>query len=200
MRQLVTLFLFLSSGYLFACECKPLTPISKELCGNYNVVFSGKVDSVSACGTDGIATAYFTIDELYKGAVEKYVKVDFDCASSCLMSFAKNDQWLIYATYQRFDLMTVNICDHNRKKINEEAQDIYRIAAQRTFEEEKEFLKVTFGSQLYAVGNKLNKQQTELGPHNDQPTDWGKLGLLLISLSVMGLVYYVTRNKNKNGK
>jgi hypothetical protein len=198
MRKYVFIFLWICfANNLLACECNPLLPISKELCNNYNVVFFGQVDSVLPAGADGIATAYFTINELYKGAIEKKVKVAFDAASACLMSFAKNDQWLIYASYQRFDLMTVNICDHNRKKIEEGTTDIYQLTAHRTFEEEKTFLKNTLGTQPFVIGNKLNKQHTELGPHNDQPTGWNKLILLLISFSVMGLVYYLTRNKKQ---
>src|SRR5438105_5526375 len=113
-KNIIFIFLFLSKISL-SCQCPPLQPISKEVCANYNVIFFGKVDSVKKCGTDGISTAYFTINELYKGEVEQHVKIDFDCASDCMMNFSKDDEWIIYASYQRFDLMTVNMCEHSRK-------------------------------------------------------------------------------------
>ena len=182
---------------LVACECDPLQPISKELCAGYNVIFYGKVDSVCSCGVDGIATAYFTVTELYKGPVGKHVKVDFDCASPCLMSFFKTEECLIYAIFQRFDRMTVTICDHSRNLVADGIQDIQQIAAHRTFQAERGFLKTTFGIQPFVKNNDLNIQQNQLGPHNDQPTAWGKLWLLIISISVMGIVYLVSRNKKQ---
>ena len=195
MRNFIFFILLFISGSLFACECKTLQPISKELCKNYNVIFYGKVDSIGICRPDGISTAYFTIVELYKGPVANHVKVDFDCTSACLMSFAKGDEWLMYTTFQRFDLITVNICDHSRKLFSEESQDVYQLAAHRTFDEEKLFLKNSFGLQEFVKYNELNAIHEQMGARNEQPSNWNKLWLLLISFSVMGLVYYITRKK-----
>jgi hypothetical protein len=197
MKKNILFFLLFFSKICFSCQCPQLQPISKDLCTTYNVIFFGKVDSVKNCGTDGISTAYFTLNELYKGAVEQHVKIDFDCASDCMMNFSKGDQWLIYSSFQRFDLMTVNICEHSRKFFSDASQDIYQIASHRTFVQEKQFLNATFGIQPYVKNNELNKLENDLRPHNDQPSSLNKLLLLLVSFIAMGIVYYITRNKNK---
>ena len=195
MRYIFTFLLIVSSGYLFSCECPPLQPISKELSKNYNVIFFGKVDSVSACAKDGISTVYFTISELYKGAVSAHVKIDFDCASPCLMSFEKGEEWLIYASYPKFDKLTVSLCEHSRKFISEVSKDYYFISSQRTFEQEKQFLKTELGIQSFVEKNDLNEQQKVLKPHNDQPSPINKLFLLLVSVGVMSIVFLVARKK-----
>ena len=195
MRILFVYFLLLYSGVLFACECKPLNPISKETFKTYNVIFYGEVDSVGVCRPDGIATAYFTIIELYKGPVAKHVKIDYDCSSSCMMSFSIGDDWLMYTTFQHFDMITVNICDHSRKYFSDQSEDVYLLAAHRSFEEEKLFLKTTLGVQEFVKYNELNMIHQQLGPRNEQPSVMNKFWLLLISFSVMALVYYITRKK-----
>jgi hypothetical protein len=195
------LFLFiLFSKIILACECPTITPVSKELCNNYDVIFFGKVDSVSLCDVVSGATAYFTINELYKGAVQQKLKINFDCSSSCMMSFSKDEEWLIYATYQQFDVLNVILCSHSRKYFNEASQDYYQVQAQRTFEQEKQFLETTLGTQRYPQTNEINQQNGDI-PHNEQPGGIYKLGLLLISFATMAIVYFVTRNKNrKNDK
>jgi hypothetical protein len=195
MKKIITLLFLFVSAYSFACQCPVLAPVSKELAAGYDVVFSGKIDSVGACSTKGIATVYFTISELYKGTTEKHLNAAFDCASECLMSFAQGEEWLIYSKYEKFDLLKIDICGHSRKNFNDDAKDIYLIAAQRSFLQEKEFLKTTFGLQYFIEANDLNKQHEEVGPHNDQPSGMGKITLLLISFAVMGIVYFVTRKK-----
>ena len=157
MKKHFLFFLLLFSNYSFSCECPALQPISKELCKNYNVIFYGKVDSVSVCGDNGISTAYFSIKELYKGAVSEKVKINFDCATSCLMSFEKGEEWIIYASFRKFDILSVNICEHSRKYFDDETKDFYSVAAQRTFQQEKLFLKTEFGIQPFIINNDLNE-------------------------------------------
>lgn len=193
--QFLSLLFLISSSYLFSCECPALQPISKVLCKNYNVIFYGKVDSVSACDSKGMSIAYFTIKELYKGTVSQNIKVNFDCASECLMSFTKGEQWIVYGTYPKFDMLTVKLCEHSRKYFDNEKDDFYFPASNRTFEEEKQFLKNELGIQPFIVQNDLNEQQKIFKPHNDQPSDWTKLWLLLTSLGTMAIILYFTRKK-----
>jgi hypothetical protein len=195
MQRFLAVLIFASFGRLFACECPPLAPITKELCKDYNVIFLGKVDSIAPCDTKGNAIAFFTITELYKGNSERTIKINFDCSSECLMSFAKNEDWLVYAKYEKFDRLRVQLCEHSRKKYPDNSQDIYMTGAHRSFGEEKEFLKETFGIQAFLQVNDLNRQQQEMGPRNEQPSASGKVLLLLISLLVMGLVWFFTRKK-----
>jgi len=197
MKAKIVFVLLLLSKLSFACQCPPLSPISKDLCEKYEVIFYGKVDSVSPCGTNGISTAHFTIIELYKGGVEQFVNVDFDCSSSCMMSFAKGDEWIIYSIFQRFDLLTVNLCGHSRKFFHDAAQDVNQITSERTFEQEKQFLNKALGIQSFIKKNELNQQQNELAHENTQPSAISKLLLLLASALVMGIVYYISRNKKK---
>ena len=136
MKSLFTFFLVVVSFFAFACECPPIEPASKKICEQYDVIFYGKVDSIIPCGTEGIGTAYFSIISLYKGSAEQHVSVDYDCTSSCMMSFAKGEEWIIYSVYQHFDLLTVSLCSHSRKKITDGSADFYEAASQRTFSAE----------------------------------------------------------------
>ncbi|HEY0029639.1 MAG TPA: hypothetical protein VGC65_02685 [Bacteroidia bacterium] len=195
MKKSILFFLLVFSNVVFACDCAPLKGVSKESTGEYDVVFYGVIDSVSAC--KGTSVAYFSINELYKGTLEKQVKIKFDCASSCQMSLAKGEEWLIYAIYEKFDVLKIDFCGHSRKRITDDLQDIYMMAERNTFEKEKELLTTMLGLHHFISGNDLNKQHNEMGPRNAQPSGWGKLVLLLVSLSVMGGVYYFTRKKKK---
>jgi hypothetical protein len=200
MRRYLLLILCFAFTYCYSCECPPLEPVSKKISDNYDVVFYGRVDSIIPCSNSGIGTAYFTIISLYKGSAEQKVAIDYDCTSSCMMSFLKGEEWLVYATYQHFDLLTVNICGHSRKKSLEGSADFYQVASGRTFEQENEFLEITFGSQPFSSHNKLNDQQRELQPHNEQPSSVNKLILLIVSLAVMLIIYFISKKFFKNDK
>lgn len=191
---LISFFVFVSS-ISFACECVPLSPISKELSNNYDVIFYGRVDSVGVCSDKWTAIAYFTITELYKGTAKKQVKINFDCNTECMMSFAADDEWIIYAKYSKFDFLNISICDHNRKKFYAGEEDIYLIDSKRPFEKELEFLKTTLAVQETVEPTVLNNAATDTGRHNEQPSSWGKIVLLLISVFAMAIVYFVTRKK-----
>ena len=200
LKALLLFIVIVHSAVSTACKCPPVTPISKELAKNYELIFTGKIDSVAACATNGVARAFFTIEELYKGNAKQQVEVHFDCASSCMMSFAKNEEWLIYANYQRFDVAMVKLCSQSRKQFKASEQDFYLAAAQRTFEQEKEFLKTELGIQPFIKTEKWNNDQQEYKPHNEQPSGMNKIYLLLVSFAVMILIYIITRkNKKKNG-
>ncbi len=179
----------------FACECLPINPISKDLFKNYDAIFSGRVDSVSACSTDGKSKAYFFINELYKGNLKQHLEVVFDCSSACLMSFSKEDEWLMYVTYSRFDVLAVNLCGHSRKFFKDPSQDYYQMAAERGFADEKQFLKSSLGVHSFVQNDEQSQQQNI--SRNEQPSGINKLWLLLISCATMAIVYLVTRNKNK---
>ena len=196
MKKCLLLFLIFLSSSSFACECSQLVPISMDLCQNYDVVFYGRIDSVSICDNKSErAIAYFTIEELYKGEVKKHVKINFDCSSECMMSFAGEEEWIIYAKYTKFDHLVVSICEHSRKKFAKGVEDLYFLDSKRTFDEELKFLKSTLGIQATTEPIVINNAETGTGRHNTQPTGWGKVILLLVSLVVMIVVYILTRKK-----
>jgi hypothetical protein len=200
MKKFLFFIVFISATKAIACDCQPATSINKDLLKIYDIIFLGKVDSVSACNTAGISEAYFTIEELYKGNAKQKLSVHFDCKSSCMMSFAKGDEWLIYGAYQRFDIISVKFCEHSRKHVLATDQDFYITTAQRTFDQEKEFLKTNLGIQSFIPTENWNKEQEELKPRNEQPSSNSKIYLLLVSFAAMILVYIITRkNKKKNG-
>jgi len=199
MKRIITALLVFVSCLSLACECPPIEPASKKTCESYDVIFYGKVDSIRPCSTQGLGTAYFSIISLYKGSAEQHVSVDYDCTSACMMSFAKGEEWIIYSVYQHFDLLTVSLCSHSRKKITDGTADFYEAASQRSFSGENTFLETTLGIQPYASHNALNDQQKELQPHNEQPDALHKLWLLLISLGVMAVVFIISKKFFKNG-
>jgi len=195
--QKILYFLFLFSfKTITACECPPIQAITEVTSKNYNVIFYGKVDSVTNSSEKGFNTAHFTIAELYKGNVQQQEKLNFDNSTSCLMSFSKGEEWLIYATYKNFDFLTVSICGHSRKFFKEASQDFYELNAGRTFNEERDFLKTTLHTQTFATVNELNEQHEQFKPHNIQPEPMNKLWLVFISLLAMVIIYFVTRKKN----
>lgn len=193
----IALFLLLFPLSVFSCTCVTPPAINKTTTEPYDVIFCGKVDSVSPCNTNGFATAYFTISELYKGTIPYQVEVEYECQSSCLMTFVKKEEWLIYARYQRFDLLKAEFCGHNRKRYSDMALDATLLSTQRSFDDEKKVLLDLFGLKPFTEKNEMNEQQADLKPHNTQPTAMGKLWLLLISFGVMLVVFYFARKKKK---
>ncbi len=195
MRTFLASFFIFFSTFCFACECGTLAPLTKEKCKDYDVIFFGTVDSIGECNDKWSAVAYFTISDLYKGKVQKQVEINFDCNTECLMSLAANDEWIIYAKYIKFDFLQISICEHSRKKFNDDSQDFYLIDSKRTFVEELNFLKINLGLQTFVEPTIVNSVVTDTARHNTQPSSWGKVILLLVSVFVMVIVYFVTRKK-----
>src|SRR3989344_389004 len=192
MKKVFLSFFILFSASCFACECGILSPLSKDACKDYDVIFYGKVDSIGTCNDKWSASAYFTIVDLYKGKVKQQVDVNFDCNTECMMSLAPDDEWIIYAKYSKFDFLQISICEHSRKKFNDDAQDFYLIESKRTYSEELDFLKTNLGVQSFVEPIIVNNTVADTGRHNTQPSSWGKVTLLLVSLVVMAIVYFVT--------
>jgi hypothetical protein len=192
---LIICVIIITAFRAIACNCESLKPITTELLKQYNVVFYGKADSVLQCGKDGISSVYFSIQQLYKGNCSKSVKVDFDCASECLMSFEKGEEWIIYAKYQRFDLLTVSLCEHSRKKFINSKEDFYALDAKRSFEKELDFLQTELGNKDFIKRNQLYQLQNDFKPHNEQPSAFSKLLLLSVSLLAMGIVFFIVKKK-----
>ncbi|MDQ3046104.1 MAG: hypothetical protein M3R27_01050 [Bacteroidota bacterium] len=196
MKTVLLICFVLLAEISMACQCLPLPVISKEIAKEYDVIFSGSIDSVTACNK-GIATAHFSIRELYKGVVMQEVKVNFDCVSSCMMSFAKGEEWIMYCVYERFDRLNVKFCSHSRKNYNHSDAAIQAGTDQKPFDEEMTFLKSEFGIQPFKENEDINTQQTEMRPHNEQPSGMSKLWLLLISFGAMLIVYFVAKKIKK---
>lgn len=192
MKKTILILFFLVNRIVFACDCPPLNAISVAEAQKYDAVFYGMVDSVGAC-VDGIANVYFTIKEVYKGVLEAHVAVQFDCKTSCSMSFDKKEEWLVYAAYKKFDVLAVNFCWHSRKFIENESKDYFFTISQKTFEQEKTYLQKELGVLPIVKRNHLNEQQKELKHQNQLPSSGKMLALLLASTLAMLLVYFITK-------
>lgn len=195
MKTAFFLFSFFLGISAFACDCPPLSNLDQSVIAQYSVVFKGKVDSVGNCSTKGFAKIYFTIEELYKGNCQQHVAVEFDCSSSCMMSFQKEEEWLMYTIYEKFDELSVHLCSHSRKKAKAGEVDLYQISSKRSFDEEQSWLLSNLGKQHFIPENKLQEDQRELKPHNDEPSDSGKLMLLAVGLVVMAGFIWFSRFK-----
>ena len=105
--------LFFSYEAGLACKCPDLEPISTNFCENYDVIFYGKVDSISQVEDNRKNTVHFKIYNLYKGKLPSKANIYYDATSPCMMSFSPEEEWLIYAYYEKYNLLTVNICQHS---------------------------------------------------------------------------------------
>lgn len=185
------LFSLLIYTQTFACICDALPPISEKQTERYKVIARGKVDSVDLEAN----MFYFNITELYKGAVESEIMITFDDSSSCMMSFEKGEEWLIYANYRNFDELSVSQCEHSRKLFKNVADDYYQFNATRTFEEESDYLTTILGLKAFRTKTKINQLQTQFSHKNIQPEPKKKLVLIAASLIIMVIIYLITRNK-----
>ncbi|MFL5764024.1 MAG: hypothetical protein ACJ77K_08795 [Bacteroidia bacterium] len=195
MGKLLAFLLIFSSFWTVACDCPPSPAVNKQEAQKYDVVFYGTVDSVFGTEKADYGKAFFTVKELYKGNCPGRFTLNFEFASACMMSFSKGEEWIIYANYEKFDLLKTNFCGLSRKLPSAGEQDLYAINGRPSFDNEELLLKASFGLQPFVKENEINKQHEEMGPRNEQPSGNGKIILLLISLAVMGVVWYLTRKK-----
>lgn len=192
MRKSLLFTFFIFNYSLFACICEPLPPLSKESFKQYDVIFYGKVDSISySKSKENIV--HFSVIELYQGNSEEQVPLIYDGSSSCMMNFINNEEWIIYATYSNFDKLNVHLCSHSRKKFSDTTKDPYTAASSRSFDDELALLRTQLQVQQLIKRNELIKTQSEFKPHNEQPSNINKVILLTISLLVMVAVYFISK-------
>ncbi len=186
-RWFVLFFLFIPLDAAWACKCSEHPPISKEQFTVYDVIFEGKVDSVSVC-KEGFSTAYFTLSSLFKGESFPQNEVRFDCTSDCQMSFSKGEEWIVYAQYFKYGKLELNFCSRSRKKIVA-GDDYFEALNRMSYSDEQAFLVKTLGTK------KVLGKKNETMPERVliQPTDYWKLWCLLISLVCMYVIFYLVK-------
>ncbi|MEW6469576.1 MAG: hypothetical protein AB1458_11660 [Bacteroidota bacterium] len=184
MRHLLFLALILFASNTFACDCSPAGTISKEQTGEYHIIFTGKVDSVHK------STVLFSIHELYKGKSGKNAWLSFDDSSDCRMSFAKGEEWIIYARYTRFGEPGVEFCSRSRKKPAEGEQDLYVVSNRSTFAEEADYLEKNLGLQAFG-----KEREQDPFPEREllKPKGYTILWLFLGSLPILVLFYILLK-------
>jgi hypothetical protein len=186
MRTFFLFFLFLFSANAFACKCDTL-PFTLEGIERYELIFTGEVTAVSVC--DKIATATFTVKELYKGKCFESVTVEFDCSSSCAMSFAPGETWIIFATYEKYGEPQVSLCSHSRRKFADAKDDFYFQLSGISFSEAEAFLKKNLGIQPFSV----KKVEEEQHHENIRPKGYESLWYLVAGFVVLFIFYFLGR-------
>lgn len=196
----VRLFSFLFLLFAFAqtslsCECKGVAPLTIVECRKFESITKCKIDSVKTCSGDK-SLVYVHVLEMYKGALEKNLVFSYDCSSSCMMSFAKDEIWLFYAKKANQNNYELNLCDRNRKFISNAKEDYYTVNTGLSFDAEIAYLKKNIGFKILQEENRKNNidiTQRE----NDETSGVNKLIMLAVSLLLFLAMYYVVNKKLK---
>lgn len=161
--RIIFVLFFLSGFYTAnACQC-PATSLSIAECNKYEIIFMGKIDSVKTCGNN-FGTAYFTVNELYKGNVTKNFKVLFECGVPCAQEFAAGDEWIIYSNYKQIDNAIMDWCSRSRKYFRIEKQDFYTVNYGNTYSQELQFLEDNLGLHRLLVETKNAAENRNIRP------------------------------------
>lgn len=136
-----------------SCDCDPLPEIRNAIHA-YSLIFQGQV--LDTLPGDGDAVAVFLVSRTYKGVRRDTVMIHYDAASSCLLSFAPGERWIIYSNPDKYRRHEVHFCGHSRKFISDSgAQDHYYASRLLTFVQEDSLL----GSMLHPTTEEFNTQE-----------------------------------------
>jgi hypothetical protein len=83
-------FILAEANLSYACQC-PYTDLSLKECDKYEIIFKGKVISVTSCNNK-FGEAVFELQELYKGNSTKQFKVLFECDVECAAQFNEGEE------------------------------------------------------------------------------------------------------------
>lgn len=175
---------FLNGFVILACQC-PLTSLGLEESNKYEIIFKGKVISVTTCNSN-FGTAIFELEELYKGNATKQFKVLFECGVECAMDFNEGEEWIIYSNYKQVDKALMNWCSRSRKFFKNEKEDFYTSTYGNDYYDELKFLRQTLGLHRFLV-----LKQTTTENRNERPTTNQTILMLVISLSAIILFYWL---------
>ncbi|MBA2613919.1 MAG: hypothetical protein H0U95_18295 [Bacteroidetes bacterium] len=175
---------FLNNYYGYACQC-PLTTLGIEECNKYEIIFKGKVVSVTTCDNK-FGTAVFEIEELYKGNASKQFTVLYECGVECAMEFNEGEEWVIYSNYKQVDKALMNWCSRSRKFFKNAKEDFYTTTYGNDYYDELKFLRQNLGLHRFLV---LKPSTTE--NRNARPTTNQTILMLLISLTAIILFYWL---------
>jgi hypothetical protein len=187
--SLLTSSLVILTSYLAsACQC-PTTRLSMEECNKYDLVFKGRIDSLSSC-MDKKGHAFFKISELYKGLATERFEVLIDCEGECAQVLNVGEEWIVYANYKQATNAKLDWCSRSRRFIKNEKEDFYAVNNGATYDQETEFLRTNLG--LHKPLKPIENQR--IGEPNQLPTQ--KEFIVYLLLSIVGLVvFYYLFNK-----
>lgn len=183
-----TLFLFvllmpLSGG---ACQC-PVSSLSKDECGKYEVILKGKVIEVKPCA-DKPGEAWFEVQELYKGMAEKRFKLLYSCEDPCFYQFRPGEEWILYSRYRQVNTASMDYCSRSRRFFSNDKEDYYISTHGCTYEEELTFLRRELG--LHRLTE--TKENVVYG-RNQLPSNTQSLIIMLGSIVALVLFYQLFR-------
>ena len=125
------------------------------------------------------------------------MQLSFDCATSCQMSFAKDEIWLVYGKHNEQNQLELNFCDRNRKYFSSAMDDYFSLNLGLTFEEEIKYLKKNIGLKIAATDTTESKAIDITQRENNLTTGGNNILLLLASLIFFLLIYFVVHKKLK---
>lgn len=191
------IFILLLPAIAVACDCVTTKNLTIVECRRFDVILTGVVDSVATCNK-GKATTFMQVKEVYKGDIASRFHFNFDCESSCQMSFAKGEQWLIYTSYNpELKVYEVNFCDRNRKYFQKNADDYYTASLGINWTDEIDFLKKNIGLKPNAAQSESSNSKDITQRENQLGTGKNNLVLLLISALLFLLIYFFVSKKIK---
>ncbi|MBL0048448.1 MAG: hypothetical protein IPP32_10180 [Bacteroidetes bacterium] len=188
-------FVLLQFASLLACDCKQQSPLTIVECIKFDAILQCKIDSVSSCNTRSIA--YTQVIEVYKGVQHGAVQLSFDCSSSCQMSFAKGERWLVYGKLNALHQLEVNFCDRNRKYFAAAKDDYFAVNTGLSFEDEIAYLKKNIGFKVKNAQHPSGKSIDITQRENALGSGGNNLLLLLASLIFFLIIYVVVTKKIK---
>jgi uncharacterized OB-fold protein len=188
MRPLFTLALLfflcgIPSGML-ACQC-PVTVLSLTECEKYEVIFRGKVLSVTSCDNKP-GEALMEVLELYKGYAEKKIKVMFNCNEPCYYEFKPGEEWIIYSRYKQVNTALMDYCSRSRRYFSSSKEDYYTASNGNDYEDELKFLREKLGLHRL-VETKQNSDYSR----NSLPNSTQSVIILLVSIAALLGFYFI---------
>jgi hypothetical protein len=178
-------FLILNSAFLISCQC-PTTKLGMDECNKYDLIFKGRIDSVSSC-IDKKGHAFFKISELYKGLATERFEILIDCEAECAQVLNVGEEWIIYANYKQATNAKLDWCSRSRRFIKNEKEDFYAVTSGASYDQETEFLRTNLG--LHKPLKPLENQK--VGEPNQLPTQKEFVVYLLLSIVGMVVFYYL---------
>lgn len=167
-----------------ACQC-PLTELGRVECDKYEIIFKGKIVSVTPCDNK-FGVAVFEVEELYKGNATKQFKVLFECGIECAQQFSEGEEWVIYSRYKQIDKAMMDWCSRSRKFFKNDKEDFYSVTYGNDYEEEVKFLRKKLGLHRTVSEIKNAAEERNLIPSKNQT-----IILLLCSLGAIFLFYWL---------
>jgi hypothetical protein len=190
-----SLFIFFSLIFLSikvsACQC-PTTALSLDECAKYEIIFKGKIISVSPCNNK-FGEAVFEISELYKGAITKKFKILFECEAECAQPILVGEEWIIYSRFKQVNNGLLDWCSRSRKFFAIEKQDLYTVNFGNTYDEEAKFLGTKLG-----MHRPLTEVVQTTQNRNIRPSLTQTITILICSLLAMiGFYWFLRKNFHK---